>query len=281
MDDPTQPFTSQPQPVMQPEQLSQPPMPPVQSSPTPQVSQPVVPPPPKKSSKTPLLILLSLLFGILFGAGGYYFGMTQSKTTQVVPSPFIPTFTVSPTPVVQTSPEASVMDNETAAWSVYKNDQYHFQFKYPGNDDWEVDDDIVDATALKGDELVWVGLPGTDQIVFRLYMYVSSLDAQTWWQQEGEAKFRELVEGFTEVSQPRPSTIDYPTFSSSVTTVAGRNALRLEGFVFDAPGAGNVIITVLNYQGNIYMALGNKDLYSDGRSEKLYHQILSTLEFLY
>ncbi|RJR14913.1 hypothetical protein C4579_03910 [Candidatus Microgenomates bacterium] len=84
----------------------------------------MIAPPPKKSSKALLLILFILLLLAFLGSGAYYLGLMQSKTPTSVPSPM---------PLVQASPQASTVLDETADWETYTDPSNKFSFKYPNN----------------------------------------------------------------------------------------------------------------------------------------------------
>jgi len=87
----------------------------------------------------PIAIIL-IIIGVLVVAGGLYYYQTQTEPDIIQPSP-----TPSPQPTTQ---------DETADWKTYRNDEYGFEFKYPGeyemdiNKNTPLDDLVFDFTFI-------------------------------------------------------------------------------------------------------------------------------------
>lgn len=103
---------------------------------------------PKLKNRFLLPIFLSL-FTLLLGGGLVFAYFVFIKPEKIVPQPI-----VSSTPVPVTSPSSLPTPDPTVDWEIYKNEEYGFEIKYPG--DWSVNQDSQVFKEGKDIFAIWI-----------------------------------------------------------------------------------------------------------------------------
>lgn len=139
------------------------------------------------------LILLVVLLIILTGVLGYQLGKNAKPETSTITQP-----------IITKSPTAVPTVDQTTDWKTYKNEEYKFEFKYPGHFTPKVADEC-ESGAANCSEWRTVNIKtneyGNCGFFLQFYKTEENLSVRNWIDQEiSKAKLKEQKEG----SGPNP-----------------------------------------------------------------------------
>ena len=256
-------------------------------------------PPPKQFHIVPLSICFIVIL-IITALGAYYLGTKQAKPEKVIQTKIqnvspsvasIPSPTIAQNKVALSAPFPTLTTNEQSTWQKYNNKDVGLSFVYPNQvmsngsnyklEIFETNGEN-DATPLKADQEITIGVNHTELSILSILKYASNLSPQVWWVNDGVKRFQKIdKEAYDMNPYPSPTPYLLPTFTVSNTTVDQQTAVHVVGSILSTPGfGGNMILTIVNYKSFIYLFIQSNISSTDGNMTELSSKTLSTVKFV-
>lgn len=232
--------------------------------------------------------ILLLIFGIFEISVGIYLKkhfrnaalLTKPQITLVIILLFLNLLTIPISQLAITAAVPHVKENPIAAnpldstansdliganWNTYTNTTYNFTLKYPP----ELSGYLQETPDKK---FLTIGYPGpADVDLFSVYVYPSTIDAKSWWNQNGKKLFPWIFNtAFNNIAIPSHKNGVY----SEIKGIEGIGQRKSPGGV-----TLSTSVTLLPHNGFIYVIWDNTKDYKY-ETERQSDQILSTFKFL-